>query len=329
MTVWTPAHGPDVSFAVVAEVRFGLGLPVGTHPMPPWIQSAEAIAAVTKAAADSGFDHIFVTDHPAPPRRWLEAGGHDAFDPFVALTAVALADPGIGLLTNLVPLAYRHPLILAKAAASLDALAGGRLTLGVGVGYLRGEFAALDLSFDERNARVDATLRTLARLWGEGSVEVHYRADHSDEVVPLPVPPRGSIPIWIGGNAARTRQRVVDHAQGWMPMPNPAAFAPTVRSPALEGPADLAAMLQDLRRRADRAERSEPIEVVFVVREGGAPASPEFETDEHLDALVTYADLGVTGTNVTLDGRDLHEMLDGVARYGATVIEPLQQRGER
>ncbi len=328
MTALTPAHGLVVSFAGVADVRFGLGIPVGAHPMPQWIQSADAIAAVTRAAADSGFDHVFVTDHPAPSRRWLAAGGHDTFDPFVSLTAVALADPTVGLLTNLVPLAYRHPLILAKAAASLDVLAGGRLTLGVGVGYLRSEFAALGVPFDERNARVDAALRTLGRLWADGSVEVTHSTGRTDEIMPLPLPPRGSIPIWIGGNAARTRQRVVDHAQGWMPMPNPAAVAPTVRSPAIEGPEDLAAMLLDLRRRVDRAERTEPIEVVFVVREGGDPATPDFEVNEHLDALITYVDLGVTGTNVTIEGRDLSETLDGVAKYGAAVIEPFKLRGE-
>ena len=64
VTALTPAHGLVVSFAGVADVRFGLGIPVGAHPMPQWIQSADAIAAVTRAAADSGFDHVFVTDHP-------------------------------------------------------------------------------------------------------------------------------------------------------------------------------------------------------------------------------------------------------------------------
>ena len=328
MTGSIPALSRGASCAVVAEVRFGLGIPVGTHPMPQWIQSADAIAAVTRTAAASGFDHVFVTDHPAPPRRWLVGGGHDTFDPFVALTAVALADPEIGLLTNLVPLAYRHPLVLAKAAASLDTLAGGRLTLGVGVGYLRSEFAALDVPFDERNTRFDAALHALGRLWADGSVEVMAGGDRVDEVVPRPAAPRGRIPIWIGGNAARTRQRVVDHAQGWMPMPNPAAYARTVRSPSLEGPDDLAVMLRDLWRRANQAERSEPIEIVFVVGEGGNPATRDFQPSEHLDALGAYAELGVTGNNVTIDGRDLSETLDRVAAYGATVIEAFAQLGE-
>jgi len=306
-------------------VRFGLGLPVSAHPLPEWIQSLEAIAEVTAAAAVAGFDHVFVTDHPAPPRRWLDAGGHDAFDPFVALTAAAMGDARIGLLTNLVPLAYRHPLVVAKAAASLDRLSSGRLTLGVGVGYLRSEFEALGVPFEERNDRFDAAIRTLETMWGggpvPGSLAVVTGTDRTDEIVALPTPVRGTIPIWIGGNAARTRQRVVDHAAGWMPLPNPAAVARSRRSPVLDGPDDLAAMLADLQHRADVAGRVEPIEVVFVVPEGGVPGAPGFDVEAHRDALHRYADMGVTGNNVTVEGRDRSEVLDTIAAYGSAVID--------
>ena len=82
------------------------------------------------------------------------------------------------------------------------------------------------------------------------------------------------IPIWIGGNAGRTRQRVAERAQGWMPMPNPAAFAKTTRSPVLDGPDDLAHFIADLHRRADEAGRDDPIDIVFVVPDGGRPDPP-------------------------------------------------------
>lgn len=303
-------------------MRFGLGLPVASHPLPDWIQSLDAVVEVTAAAAAAGFDHVFVTDHPAPPRRWLEAGGHDAFDPFVALAVAATADPGIGLLTNLVPLSYRHPFVLAKAVASLDRLSSGRLTLGVGVGYLRAEFAALDVGFDERNDRFDECLQALRRLWGvgEGPVSVATSVDRVDEIVPLPAPAGGGVPIWIGGNAARTRQRVVDHAAGWMPMPNPSATARHRRSPAIDGPDDLARMLDDLRTRAAVANRAEPIEVVYVVTEGGSPGTAEFDAGAHVDAVRRYAGLGVTGNNVTVAGRTRSEVLATIDHYGREVI---------
>ena len=110
-------------------MRFGVGLPVAHHPVPEWASSLEAITAVTRAAAAAGFEHVFVTDHPAPPQRWLAAGGHSSLDPFVALTAAVAADPGIRVLTNLSVLGYRHPLVLAKSAATaaVNATNGSRL----------------------------------------------------------------------------------------------------------------------------------------------------------------------------------------------------------
>ena len=106
-------------------MRFGVGLPVAHHPVPEWASSLEAITAITRAAAAAGFEHVFVTDHPAPPQRWLDAGGHSSLDPFVALTAAVAADPDIRVLTNLSVLGYRHPLVLAKSAATLDRISGG------------------------------------------------------------------------------------------------------------------------------------------------------------------------------------------------------------
>ena len=143
-------------------MRFGLGLPVSAHPLPEWIQSLEAIAEVTTAAAAAGFDYVFVTDHPAPPRRWLEAGGHDAFDPFVALAVAATADPGIGLLTNLVPLSYRHPFVLAKAVASLDLQDRQILVLAYYHGFTYREIAGtLDLRLGTVKSRLSRVLQKL------------------------------------------------------------------------------------------------------------------------------------------------------------------------
>ncbi|MEO0493317.1 MAG: TIGR03619 family F420-dependent LLM class oxidoreductase [Actinomycetota bacterium] len=302
-------------------MRFGVGLPVAQHPVPAWASSLEAIGAVARAASAAGFEHVFVTDHPAPPARWLAAGGHSSLDPFVALTAAAAADPDIRLLTNLSVLAYRHPLVLAKSAASLDRLSGGRLTLGVGVGYLAAEFDALGVPFDERNDRFDRALDVLDAIWRGDGVEITEGDGRTSVVVPDPLPVQAPIPIWIGGNAGRTRQRVAERAQGWMPMPNPAAYAKTTRSPVLDGPEDLARFVADLHRRADEVGRTEPIDIVFVVPDGGQPGSARFDVDAHRRAIATCRDLGVTGNNVTLATTSLEHTLDVIGRYGAEVIE--------
>ena len=87
-------------------------------------------------------------------------------------------------------------------------------------------------------------------------VEIIEGDGRASVVLPDPPPVQQPIPIWIGGNAGRTRQRVAERAQGWMPMPNPAAFAKTTRSPVLDGPDDLSRFIADLHRRADDAGRT-------------------------------------------------------------------------
>lgn len=301
-------------------MQFGVGLPVAHHPVPVWASSIEAIAAVTQAAAAAGFAYVFVTDHPAPPQRWLDAGGHSSLDPFVALTAAATADPHIRLLTNLSVLGYRHPLVLAKTAATLDRLSGGRLTLGVGVGYLAAEFDALGVPFDERNDRFDTALDVLDAIWRGEGVEITEGNGRTSIVRPDPMPVQEPIPVWIGGNAGRTRQRVAERAQGWMPMPNPAAYAKTTRSPALDGPDDLQRFVDDLHRRADEVGRTDPLDIVFVVPDGGQPGADGFDPDAHRTALDTCASIGITGNNVTLATTSLEHTLDTIGRYGADVI---------
>jgi hypothetical protein len=105
-----------------------------------------------------------------------------------------------------------------------------------------------------------------------------------------------------------------------MPMPNPAAFAKTTRSPVLDGPDDLSRFIADLHRRADDAGRTDPIDIVFVVPDGGQPGSAGFQADVHRRAIDECAALGVTGNNVTLDTTSLEHTLDVIGRYGADVI---------
>ena len=85
-----------------------------------------------RAAEEAGFDGIGFTDHPAPTHRWLAAGGHDALDPFAALAFAAAVTERLLLIPNVVVLPYRNPFLVAKSAATIDALSGGRFVLAVG-----------------------------------------------------------------------------------------------------------------------------------------------------------------------------------------------------
>src|ERR1700728_4903840 len=146
-------------------MKFTITHPMHRHPYNPELVSGEGIAAVAAAAEASGIHGCGFTDHPAPTQRWLEAGGHDALDPFVAMGYAAARTSTLRLIPNIVVLPYRNPFVVAKSGATLDLLSGGRFTLAVGVGYLKREFAALGGSYDERAELFDEALDAIRAIW--------------------------------------------------------------------------------------------------------------------------------------------------------------------
>src|SRR3954465_3054237 len=217
-------------------MQVSLGLPVHRVDAAAEFVTGEAVAEISRAAEAAGFAAVFVTDHPAPPARWVRGGGHVTTDPLLTLGFAAAATSTIRLQTNLFVPAYRHPLVAGKAVATLDLLSGGRVILGVGAGYLEPEFAALAADFEHRNDVLDDALRTMVAAWS---------ADDVDGVAttPRPVHQPGP-PIWIGGNSKRAIRRAVELGQGWVPMPSPAAAAAHLRTPGLESLDDLRARLR-------------------------------------------------------------------------------------
>ena len=161
------------------------------------------VAAVARAAEAAGFDGVYSTEHPFPDDDWLASGGHQALDPFVGLSFAAAATTHLRVLTNLCVLPYRNPFLAARAAASLDVLSGGRLDLGVGAGYLEGEFRALGAEFENRNDRFDEAIAAITAAWSGESVRFAgdgYEA-RGNTMRPAPAQqPRP--PVWIGGNSA-------------------------------------------------------------------------------------------------------------------------------
>jgi probable F420-dependent oxidoreductase len=213
-------------------MRFTITHPIITHPYDPGLVSGAGIAAVASAAEAAGFSGFGFTDHPAPTQRWLEAGGHDALDPFVAMGFAAAHTTTLRLIPNIVVLPYRNPFVVAKAGATLDLLSGGRFTLAVGTGYLRSEFAALGVDHTERNELFDEALEVIEAVWTGDDVTVEGRRFSARGITAHPRPvsvPRP--PIWIGGNSAAARQRVAARGDGWAPFPAPAVLARTARTP--------------------------------------------------------------------------------------------------
>jgi probable F420-dependent oxidoreductase len=280
--------------------------------------TGDALASFARAAEAAGFSGVAFTDHPAPSQKWLSGGGHDALDPFAALAYAAAVTTDLRLIPNIVVLPYRNPFTVAKSAATLDALSGGRFVLSVATGYLRSEYRALGVDFDRRNELFDEALEVLRGVWTTDGFSYEASGFTAAGVSANPKP--AHVPIWIGGNSALTRRRVAKHGDGWNPFPAPAQLAQTARTQVLEGIDDLAPMVDHLHRHVE-AEGRDPstIDIAFTTGLPG-PADAGFDAGAHLAAFDDLAALGVTWTSVGVPGDSLAHALEALQRYGEEVI---------
>ncbi len=299
-------------------MRYVLSLPFMMHPLNPVFLTQEAVAEIARAAETAGFEAVAVTEHPIPFDPWLEGGGHDALDPFVALSFAAAATSRLKLLTNLTVVPYRNPFMLAKSAATLDRLSNGRLILGCGTGYLKEEFDALGVDFEQRNALFDESLEILRRTWSAESVT--YRGLHFEAVgnTANPAPAQSRIPIWIGGNSKLSRRRAAEKAEGWMPIPNPRALGSRRRTVHLDDLDDLREILSYMLDHAKSIGRKDPIDVFFPAIEGVSAKGIDLTT--HTAYLDELAEIGVSWALAPVGGSSLESMLEAITWYGRKVI---------
>jgi probable F420-dependent oxidoreductase len=304
-------------------MRHFVTYPLVTHPYNPELVTKQAIVRFATRAEELGFAGVGFTDHPAPSHRWLQHGGHDALDPFAAFGLVAAVTERLLLVPNILVLPYRNPFLVAKAAATLDALSGGRFVLAVATGYQRAEYRALGIDFDERNALFDEALTVVTGIWSQD--DYAYEGRHFTARGQTANPKPGRVPIWIGGNSALSRRRVAAVADGWNPFAASPTLAETAKTPVLETVEDLKPMLDHLWRCVDEAGRDRSEIDVSLQALGCAPPGDEgFDPQRHLDTLGTLGDLGVTWTSTGVPGDSLDAALEAIERYATTVISPLR-----
>jgi probable F420-dependent oxidoreductase len=141
----------------------------------------------------------------------------DRPDPFILLTWLASASTTLLLGTSVVLAPLHHPISLAKRAATLDVLSGGRLRLGLGVGWQQEEYAALGVPFEERGRRLDECLTALRQLWASGPSTFAGKYYRFENVHCRPGPVRSRIPIVLGGHSPAALARAAARADGWFP----------------------------------------------------------------------------------------------------------------
>jgi probable F420-dependent oxidoreductase len=205
------------------SVRIGARVP-NAGPLP----ARYGIPALARAAEGAGFESLWVSDHVVMPESFesrypFAADGRATwpsetpyFDALIALALIAAVTERATLGTAVLVLPLRHPIIVAKQLASIDASSGGRLRLGVGAGWLREEFDALGVPFDDRGSRLVEWLHLLRSCW-TGTPAAHVGAHYSlPEGVLFYPTPLHEIPVLIGGHSRAALRRAGRYADGWL-----------------------------------------------------------------------------------------------------------------
>ncbi|MEM8922730.1 MAG: LLM class F420-dependent oxidoreductase [Actinomycetota bacterium] len=193
------------------------------YPSVAFRDGPEKVLELARSIEEIGYDDIAVFDHvvmghptddrPAP----MYPPTMPILEAVVLLSQIAAVTSTIGLSTEVLVLPQRQPVLVAKQFSTLDTLSGGRVRLGVGVGWQASEYDALEEEFGNRGRRMDEAIDLLRACWSDESVDFHGRYYHSTAMAMEPKPPQGrSLPIWIGGGSDAALRRVVERGDGWM-----------------------------------------------------------------------------------------------------------------
>ena len=224
-------------------------------------------------------------------------------DPLIWLAFVASHTTTIQLGTNVVIVPEHQPAVLAKSVATLDALSGGRVQLGVGVGELPEEYGAVGMEFTNRGQRMDEYLEAMRLLWKEEVASYHGQFVAFDEVRCDPSPPAARCRIHVGGTSSAAIRRAVRVGDGYFPYVGPQHdFVPELRR-----------ILADVDAECDRVGRDvDEIEITV----GGARTAEE---------AAAMAELGVDRCTIAIHAKEMPEVRDELARFGTEVIEPTKE----
>jgi probable F420-dependent oxidoreductase len=302
-------------------MKFSFHLPVDHVSQPGEFLTAAAVAEMARALDKASIDAAYVTEHPAPADAWLASGGHQALDPFVALSFAAAATERLRLHTNLVVVPYHNPWLTAKAVASLDVLSGGRMIMGIGSGYLEGEFKALNAPFAGRGAVMDEAIALMKQIWTGQSVTfagTHFQAD-GNTALPAPVQTPHP-PIWVGGNSDRAIRRAVETCDGWSPFPVKAKYAGRVRTDEIGDIGDLTRKIGQARDLAAKIGRTRPLDICFVPFGMAMQAGTRPEAQSIVDGLAELAEIGVTWSVMAFPCRDRAQYLENIDWFAREVL---------
>ncbi len=302
------------------------------------LASPQALRSLAQRAEDLGFDSAWVSDHIILPRQVesfypYSPDGTPAFspdqpyyDPLSTLNFLAGCTHRLRLGTHVLIIPYRNPVLTAKMIATLDTLSEGRVTLGVGVGWMEEEFQALGLdTFAERGAVTNEYLRLFKELWTQENPEFdgQYVQTSGAGFRPKPVQ-QPHPPLWIGGHTGPALRRAAELGDGWMPI--------GLRPPASLEPEELAVKIAQLRRLTARAGRPEDAvtpcfsaDIVFDRTPGPSRRLMQGLPEQIAADLRQYQDLGVQHFILGFRGDSVAGQQEAMEQFSREVMPLIPQ----
>ncbi len=256
---------------------------VGLIPVNVGVATGANMIGLAQLAEQVGFESVWTFEHVVVPVDYESKYPYDTsgkmgaepethfVDPLIALAAVAASTSKIRLGTGVNILSQANPLFLAKQAASLDFVSGGRFMLGVGIGWLREEFEALGVPFERRGARFDDYVEAMRKVWSGDVVEHQSDFVSWSGFKSYPLPVQDPLPIVMGGSKGKAFERIAKYGQGW--------YAPTNSTESL------AELLPELDRACEAEGRDRSTVEISAM---WIPAA------EPVDTLPRYEELGVS-----------------------------------
>jgi probable F420-dependent oxidoreductase len=268
---------------------------------------------------DAGVDYVVVADHLVLGTK-LEShgalGGKLPFpqdepypEPLVTLAAIAAVTSRIRLATGILIAPLRPAVLLAKMAATVAVISGGRLDLGVGTGWQQEEYDALGVPMEEKVRRLDDIIQACLLLWGETSPSFHSDTVSFDDVACAPRPADGNVPLWFAGTSnTATLRRVARFGSGWLPL----------RQPTTDELRDVRSKLGELCAESGRDEREIGIRVTLPTTRDSQGSASLAETTKNVEEL---AAVGVTGVQVNIRdfATSLEELTDVASQLRSLV----------
>jgi len=263
------------------------------------------VVAAAEAAEALGYSTVWVIDHVVFPAK-LEGYAFNPLDPMLepmtVMAALAMKTTRVKLGTAVLVLPYRHPLYTAKVLSTIDVLSGGRVVVGVGAGWLEGEFNAFGVPITERGSRTNETIDALKALWTQDTPSYSGKHFRFDNIKALPQPvqkPRP--PILVGGMTKGALQRTARRGDGWIAMG--------------KSPDDIKAPFDTLRELTIKAGRK-PEDLQINMLPLAAPS-----LDQVVGDLPRYQDLGIQHVYLSLRAwtADFSQLMELMARFAREV----------